>query len=83
MSRWQRLRAWVNRDDGKMLQIGNRRLNVFELLGYLLFVLSLVIYVLHDKTGFNATWIGWAALFGGAVMVALSAGGANDDDQSG
>ncbi len=81
MNGWARVRAWMNRDNGKMLHIGNRRLNIFELLGYLLFVLALIIYLLHDKTGFGATWIGWVSLFAGAVMVAISAGNANGDDE--
>ena len=81
MNGWDRMRAWMKRDGGKVFQIGNRRLNIFELLGYLLFVLSLVVYLLPDKPGFGATWIGWVSLFAGAVMVAASAGSGSADGE--
>ncbi len=64
-----KLREWINRDDGKFYQIGNENLNVIEIIGYFLLVLSLVLYGLHQKAGLEATWIGWVSFLVGVVMV--------------
>lgn len=62
MSRWNSIRAWVNRDDGKLYQIGNEELNVFETIEYFLLIVALVVSLVHDKAGLESTWIGWVAL---------------------
>lgn len=79
MWRWGRLRTWINCDDGKVYRVGNRNLSLLEILGYLLCAISLVIYVLHDKAGFNAAWIGWV-LFGAGITMAIL-GNPHEDDQ--
>jgi hypothetical protein len=69
MTRLTKLRAWINRDDGQMFQVGNRDLSAIETIGLLLLVSALIVKVLHDKAGFSATWIGWVCLVVGVVLV--------------
>ena len=65
MSTWKNIRAWINRDDGRLYQVGNENLNAFEIIGYFLLIIALMVSLLHDKAGLESTWIGWVALFAG------------------
>jgi hypothetical protein len=62
MPKWKKFRAWINRDDGKIYRAGNKNLKWIEIVGYLFLIISVVVYLLHNKTGFNKTWIGWLSL---------------------
>ncbi len=71
MIKWKELRCRINRDDGKYYQIGNRNLGALEIAGYFFLVISIVVYLLHDKAGLTETWIGWVALVFGFVFLLL------------
>ena len=73
MSKWKSMRAWINKNDGKYFQIENHKLNIFQTLGYLLIIFSFVIYLFHDKTGFQHTWIGWVFLTVGIAFSFIGA----------
>jgi hypothetical protein len=72
MTKFQKIRAWINRDDGKVYQIGNKNLGVSESVAYFLFILAMLVYVLHDKAGFKSTWVGWLSLVVGIILVVQS-----------
>jgi len=72
MSKFEKIRAWINRDDGEMYQIGNKKLGVAEVIGYLLCIVAMLVYLLHSKVGFEQTWVGWAALIVGFCLVTWS-----------
>ena len=68
--------GWGN----KTIQIGGVRLKLLEFAGYLLFVVALVVYMMQGRLGFGESWIGWVALFAGAVLVAVGANGESGGD---
>lgn len=68
MSKRGNIRAWINKNNGSLYQIDNQNLTLFEVIGYLLLVASLIIYLLHDKAGFKETWIGWSFLITGFLL---------------
>lgn len=47
-----RLRQWVNRDDGRFYQAGNRSLGWLETVCLLLLVAVLVLWQVYEKVGF-------------------------------
>lgn len=59
-----RLRQKLNRDDGRVFQVGNRRLGKMETLGYLLMVGALFLWQLHDKVDVNGVWAVVAGVIG-------------------
>lgn len=69
MSKFEGLRAKINKDDGHYYRIGNRDLNAFEVAGYLLIVASMVMYLLHQKLGLGSAWLGWLFLSSGSLLV--------------
>lgn len=81
MSRWKKFRTWANRDDGSH-QIGNRNLNNLEIFGYLLLIAALTIYLLHEKSGFQETWIGWLFLVVGFVFTVLGTPNEENSDKN-
>ena len=56
MSRFGKLRQWVNRDDGSLYQAGNRSLGVVETIGLLIFVSAIALWQLHVKAGISIIW---------------------------
>jgi len=82
MSRWKKFRIWANRDDGSQYQIGNRNLNNLEIFGYFLLIAALTIYLLHDKAGFQETWIGWLFLVVGFVLTVLGTPNEENSDKN-
>lgn len=82
MSRWKKFRTWANRDDGSQYQIGNRNLSNLEIFGYFLLIAALIIYLLHDKAGFQETWIGWLFLAVGFVLTVLGAPNEKSDENT-
>jgi hypothetical protein len=45
-----KLRKWINRDDGKYYQVGNDDLNYLEILGGVLTICGLLLLVFMQKT---------------------------------
>jgi hypothetical protein len=68
MSKRDNIRAWINKNNGSFYQIDNQNLTLFEVIGYLIFVASLIIYLIHDKAEFKETWIGWLFLVSGFIL---------------
>lgn len=77
MNKLNKIREWANRDNGHVLKIGNRKLNLFEALGFLCVLLAVVIFVVHSKLGLGANWMGWSAFIVGAILVAVGSPDAN------
>lgn len=68
-TRTQRIRRWINRDDGVLYQIANRNLGGVEIAGYVLLTFSLLIGLLAAKTHLVPSWP--AAPIAGASLVLL------------
>ncbi|MDR7068785.1 hypothetical protein J2X02_001602 [Pseudoxanthomonas japonensis] len=47
MERWSKLRVWINRDDGRLYQVGNASIGSLSILGGLAIIASLVLSQLH------------------------------------
>ena len=71
MSKWENIRAWINKNDGSFYQVDNYKLNVFEAIGFLLFIASFIVYVMHDKAGFKETWLGWVFITIGIISITI------------
>lgn len=56
MSFFAKLRQWVNRDDGRFYQAGNRSLGAVEIVGLLMFVGAIALWQLHVKAGVSIMW---------------------------
>jgi peptidoglycan/LPS O-acetylase OafA/YrhL len=66
MSFLSRLRRRINRDDGKLYQVGNRPLGAIVIVGLLVFVGAIALWQLHIKTGLSVVWplaVGCVGLF--------------------
>ncbi len=73
MSRLAKLRQWVNRDDGRLYQAGNRPLGAVETAGLLIFVSAIALWQLHVKAGISVIW---SLAAGGIGLVLAIVGGA-------
>ena len=71
MSKFKKIRAWANKDNGSVYQIGNRNLSVLEIICYFFFIAAGIVSVLHDKLGFKETWLGWAFLVTSFILVII------------
>lgn len=69
MSRFSKLRQWVNRDDGRYYQAGNRNLSTLETIGLLICICSLFLWQLHSKIGLDSVWAYGAGI--GGFLLAL------------
>ena len=63
----KKIRVWLNKNDGAYFQIENQDFNLLQVIGFLLVIASFIVYLLHDKTDFSNTWLGWLFLCGGLV----------------
>jgi hypothetical protein len=73
------IRQRVNRDDGKLFQVGNRPVGWVESIALLLFIASMLLWQIHAKIGLS--WI-WAAAAGALGLLLAVLGGAAEDDES-
>lgn len=73
MDKWGAFRRWVNRDDGKVYQAGNRVLHPVEIAGYILLPIAMLSYLLTTKAGIDVSWIGWSCLATGCVIIIFDA----------
>jgi hypothetical protein len=69
MSRFSRLRQWVNRDDGRHYQVGNRNLGTLEAIGLVISTCSVFLWQLHSEIGVGSMWAYGAGL--GGFLLAL------------
>lgn len=71
MSNLAKLRRWINRDDGRVYQAGNRPLSGLEATGLLIAVGAIPLWQLHVKSGISDLWaFGVGAV--GLVLVTLA-----------
>lgn len=80
MSLLGRIRRWVNRDDGKLLQVGNTNLGWAEIVGMLLATGGLLLWQLHAEIGLS--WI-WVAASGALGLCLSILGGCSKPDSPG
>lgn len=62
------LRQWVNRDDGRLYQAGNRSLGAVETIVLLIFVSAIALWQLHVKAGISIIW----SLAAGSIGLVLA-----------
>lgn len=61
-----KLRQWINRDDGRWFQIGNENLNTLQIIGYVFMVLGFLLFAVRQHLSPNIpTWIPCVALLMG------------------
>lgn len=61
-----KLRQWINRDDGRWFQIGNENLNTLQIIGYVFMVLGFLLFAVRQHLFPNIpTWIPFVALLMG------------------
>jgi hypothetical protein len=72
MGLFAKLRQWVNRDDGRLYQAGNRPLGATEIVGLLIFVAAIALWQLHVKAGVSIMW----SLASGSIGLLLAIVGA-------
>jgi len=73
MGKLNKFRERVNKNDGAFYQVDNQTLTLYEVIGYLLLIASLIIYLLHEKVNFEHTWLGWVFLFTSMPLVVIGA----------
>ncbi|WP_157074159.1 hypothetical protein [Pseudoxanthomonas mexicana] len=56
MERWSKLRVWINRDDGRLYQVGNASIGPLSILGGLAIIASLVLSQLHRHADLHVAW---------------------------
>ena len=71
MYKWKIIRAWINKNDGKFYQIDNQKLNIYEVTGYLSLIFAFVVYIFHEKTGFQFIWLGWLCFVIGCITLII------------
>jgi hypothetical protein len=78
MDQFSKLRQWINRDDGKFYQAGNRSLGALEVVGLLITASSAALWQLHVKAGVSIFWALGAGSIG--LLLAILGGAWNDRD---
>ena len=61
------MRKWINRDDGKLCVVGNYTLNIFEIIGYLVFIVGGL--VLNVKVLAELKPYGWLLFISGLILL--------------
>lgn len=59
-----RVRAWINRDDGRLFQVGNETLPPRTVCGVLSVVTAAVFALLWQRANWHGVWVGLFALLG-------------------
>ena len=73
MSKWVKVRRWINRDNGRIYQVGNRNLNAIEVMGWLFFIVAMLSHLFTEKTSANLSWLGWSSLVVGVMLMIVGA----------
>ena len=64
----QTFRNWLNKNDGQYFQVDNLELHLFEVLGHLLMIFSVMYYFLHEKVDVDQNWMGWTLIVIGLAL---------------
>lgn len=56
MGKRSKLRAWINRDDGRLYQVGNTTVGSLTIIGGLAMVAALILSQLHRHVGIHLAW---------------------------
>jgi len=70
MGNFSKLRQWVNRDDGRYYQVGNRNLGALEAVGLLTSICSLVLWQVHAELGISSIRA-YGAMAGGLLLASF------------
>ena len=71
MSYINKIRRFINKDDGKYYKIGNKNLNCVEIIGYFILIVGFLAYVLHDKAGVGHFSIYISLLIAGTIIIGV------------
>ena len=71
-------RRQINRDDGRFIRVGNRKLGWIEAAGMLIAIGALVVWQFHKVIGISGMWAGIVGA-GGLLLAILG----NTDDKGG
>jgi hypothetical protein len=78
VSNWSELRHRINRDDGKLIQVGNRPIVWVEGVGFLLFIVGVVLKQVHAEIGLNEAWAVSTGALGMLLCIFGNTGKDND-----
>lgn len=73
MTKWANFRRWINRDNGRLYQGGNRNLGAIEIIGWLFFIMAMLSYLFTEKASVNLAWLGWPSLVIGIILLIIGA----------
>ncbi|CAN7541858.1 hypothetical protein LJR143_003711 [Pseudoxanthomonas sp. LjRoot143] len=76
MGKLSKLRAWINRDDGRFYRVGNASIGPLSLIGGLLIAVALILSQLHRHAALHVAWPIAVGIIGVAL---LFVGGYRDD----
>ncbi len=71
MENKNKMREWINKNDGKYFQVDNQEFNKYQAVGFILLILAFTIYLFHEKAGFEEIWLGWLLFFIGAISLII------------
>jgi len=72
MNRLSRFRRWINRDDGRVIHVGNTPLGILEILGYASLLVAMLLHLLRKPIGLSGKWA-TASVILGLVLLAWNA----------
>jgi|GEM_PF-6969618 len=67
--RLDRIRRWLNRDDGDVVQVGHRPLGLVEAVALCALPAVILLWQFHEKAGLDIAWV-WGAISAGLLLAA-------------
>ncbi|HHA2858516.1 hypothetical protein [Stenotrophomonas maltophilia] len=64
MNRLSRLRRWSNRDDGRLIHVGNGPLGILEILGCMSLLVAMLLHLLRETIGLSGLWTTASVILG-------------------
>ncbi len=64
MNRLSRLRRWINRDDGRLIHVGNAPLGILEILGCMSLLVAMLLHLLRETIGLSGLWATASVILG-------------------
>lgn len=64
MNRISRLRRWINRDDGRLIHVGNAPLGILEILGCMSLLVAMLLHLLRETIGLSGLWATASVILG-------------------
>ncbi|MBN5029685.1 hypothetical protein [Stenotrophomonas maltophilia] len=69
MNRLSRFRRWINRDDGRLIHVGNTPLGILEILGYVSLLVAMLLHLLRKTIGLSGKWATASVILGLVLLV--------------